>query len=85
MGTYEDSKFVKARKAHKCAVVKCAREIPIGTVYLRYQVGLMSNMKVCEDCALIKRPDGRVQFTCGAVHDRLIEQGNPANFVRAQK
>ena len=64
MGTYDDSKIVKARKMHKCD--KCGASILVGDEYLSYKLGLKWNVAVHLDCAM-KAHSG---YRCRALEER---------------
>lgn len=81
MGTYLDSRIVKARKPHVCS--RCGEPINPGgprSIYLRYQIGQRSCMPVCMRCAVERISDrGDLRFDCAAMRDRL---GIPQNKTR---
>jgi len=91
MGTYADSKIVKARKVYNCGALGCRAEIKKGDEYLRYKAGLFSDRTICLDCALFTgwwSPAGRRPVTsdpasrrydCAAVRERA---GDAPSLVR---
>lgn len=73
MGTYSDSKFVTAKRAHECG--NCGREILRGQMYLRYKLGLRNDIKRCSECAIEIRDEGARKgspvYDCAAVREAL--------------
>lgn len=62
MGTYDDSKYVQARKEYDCDNARC--KISKGDMYLRYALGLKWRVPVCIGCSL--KGD---KYRCKAVED----------------
>ena len=89
MGTYADSKIVRARKVYNC--VRCRALIIKRDEYLSFKSGLYSRSTVCLDCAenagwrsfagerpINGDPDRR-RFDCAAVRERF---GDSPSVVR---
>lgn len=69
MGTYQDSKYRKARRRYVCA--RCGKGIPAGFEYLAYAAGQRNTIKICMRCS-VKRVQvgpmaGRLQFNVACV------------------
>lgn len=77
MGTYDDSKYQKARRETHCAC--CLTPIERGTVYLCYLVGQRSRINVCEPCSTKTAPYSwraglELKWRCRAVEERLASK-----------
>lgn len=73
MGTYSDSKFVKAKISHTCG--NCGAGIYKGDEYLAYKPGQRITEKRCMKCALAQVDgglwEGRPRYNCAVVRERL--------------
>ena len=69
MGTYEDSRFRKARKPYSCK--GCGGMIRVGERYLSYMHGLVYRHHVCTRCAVKQNADGQPRYHCAVVISEL--------------
>lgn len=79
MGTYSDSKYVRARKPHACKAHP-NHTIERGEKYLRYQTGQRFAYAICWQCSRSTWPDGRPVYDCAQVRNVL---GLPPDITRA--
>jgi len=73
MGTFDDSKYVIARKAYDCAC--CDAPIAAGARHLAYRPGQRTVERICHACSLMRRKlDGGLAFPCRDVLIEPLEQ-----------
>lgn len=73
MGTFSDSRIVKARHPYQCAN-GMDHAINKGELYLRYKLGLRNDIMVCLRCATSKmeeRNDKQPYYDCAALRDHI--------------
>jgi hypothetical protein len=74
MGTYVDSKILRARKAYRCDYFH-GHTISKGERYLRYAAGQRNRVPVCLKCAgSVKYASGVMYYRCAAVQKLVIDQ-----------
>lgn len=67
VGTYDDSKYVIARKCHRAHC--CPTPIEKGERYLVFKLGLRNDLKVHEKCSLKTHTRDGFYYHCKAVED----------------